>query len=272
MIAAHKLLQCPICRANVNESLECSKCGERYAFINDVYIFVNQKLSNKEWKWDQSVLSDDKMRKKLEEYRNYLNEGTKTAQDIWWLEMNKHIGNFQGVVGDVASGLGGMLEKLLNCQTGFFPIATDIDPNVLAWTTKKMKERYKREFISVATNAKSFAFKDNAFDYLTSAAGLNNIPNITAVLAELYRVLKSNGKLVVMHSFIEEESNSHKRAKEFNCQRAFVEKFFIGDLKQAGFKKVKTNIVSSAVWAENPMDALPVAGDLQYYAIVEAEK
>ncbi len=240
--------------------------------MNDVYVLLNHKLADKEWKWDQSLFSDDKMEVMMKEYRRYLNDETKTAQGIWWSEMNKYINSFRGIVGDIATGLGSMFEKLLKTETDFFPIATDVDPNVLGWTSTKMKEKYQKEFISVATDARHFAFKENTFDYLTSLAGLNNIPDTTTVLAELYRVLKKGGKLVMMHSFVEEQSKSFKLAQEFNMSTAFVERFLIEDLNQVGFKKVKANIPSSAFWAENPMDGLPVAGDLQYFAIIEAEK
>ena len=172
----------------------------------------------------------------------------------------------------MATGLGGMFERLLKSEENFLPIATDVDSNVLAWTSRKMKEKHKKEFISVATDAKHFTFNDETFDYLTSCAGLNNIPNTISVLIELYRVLKSGGKLVAMHTFVEENSNSYKMAKEMKVERAIIEKFLINDLAEVGFKNPKTNIVSSAIWAENPMDGLPVAGDLQYFAIVEAGK
>ncbi len=272
MFPVYRILQCPLCKTDINEDLECSRCGEEYVLMNDVYILLNQRLSGKEWKWDKSLFSDDKMEKMIKEYRSYFNEETRIAQEIWWSEMNKHINSFQGIVGDIATGLGSMFQKLLKTETKFIPIATDVDPNALAWTSKKMKEKSEREFVSVATDAKHFAFKDNTFDYLTSLAGLNNIPDTTALLAELYRVLQNGGKLVTMHSFVEEQSKSYNLVKEFNMGRAFVKSFLIDDLNQVGFKKVKANITSSAFWAENPMDGLPIAGDLQYFAIIEAEK
>jgi ubiquinone/menaquinone biosynthesis C-methylase UbiE len=240
--------------------------------MNDVHIMVSQKLSSKEWRWNQSIFSDEKMTKTREEYRGYLNKETRNAQEIWRTEMNNYIDNFRGIVGDLATGLGGMFERLLESKAEFFPIATDVDPNVLAWTSKKMKEKYEKNFASVATDAKHFAFKDKAFDYLTSCAGLNNIPDTIITLSELHRALKDNGKIVAMQLFVEKNSNSYEMAKKLNAERSFVEQFFIDDLTQVGFKKVKANIVSSAIWARNPMDGLPTAGDLQYYAIVEAEK
>ncbi|GAH88656.1 unnamed protein product [marine sediment metagenome] len=101
---------------------------------------------------------------------------------------------------------------------------------------------------------------------------INNIPDTALALKELYRTLKYGGKLIAMHSFVEEDSNSAKLARQYNLERAFIEKYLISDLTEAGFKDVKTNIVASAIWAENPMDLLPVAGDTQYFAIIEAEK
>ena len=268
MLQVSEILQCPVCATSINQLLECPICGEKYVVMNDVYLMVNKKLSHKEWKWDQSVFTEEKMRSQKEKYQSYLNEETKNAQIIWWAEMNREIGVFKGIVGDLATGLGGMFERLMRAESEFTPIATDVDPNVLAWTTKTMKAEYKKEFISVATDGKHFAFQDDTFNIITSCAGLNNIPNTRAVISELYRTLKKDGMLTLMHSFIDSNSASYKLAKEYNVERPFVKQLLIEDLSKAGFKNVTAKIVSSAIWAGNPMDGLPAANDMQYYAII----
>jgi len=233
---------------------------------------INDKLSHKEWRWDKSIFSDMKMEKLRQQYRRYINKETREAQKIWLNEMKNYIDDFQGFVVDIATGLGGLFETLLKSKANFYPIATDVDPNVLIWTKRKMEDKYSRKFLVVAFDAKHLPFKNDVLNYATSLAGFNNIPVTGLVLEEVHRTLKHGGRLVAMHSFVEENSNTAKLAKQHGLERAWIEKYLINDLTKAGFRKVKTHIVTSAIWAENPMDVLPVAEDTQYFAIIEAEK
>ncbi|MGB3341635.1 MAG: class I SAM-dependent methyltransferase [bacterium] len=233
---------------------------------------ISDKLSHKKWRWDKSIFSDMKMEKLMQQYRRYVNKETREAQKIWLNEMKDYIDDFQGFVVDIATGLGGLFETLLKSKANFYPIATDVDQNVLIWTKRKMEEKYSKEFLAVAFDAKHLPFKDDVLNYTTSLAGFNNVPVTGLVLEEVYRTLKHGGRLVAMHSFVEENSNSANLAKQHGLERAWIEKYMINDLTKAGFRKVKTHIVTSAIWAENPMDVFPVAKDTQYFAIIEAEK
>ena len=81
MIAVYEVLQCPLCRSDINKDLVCLRCGEKYALMDDVHIMVSQKLSSKEWRWDQSIFSDEKTTKTREEYRGYFNP--EYALKVW---------------------------------------------------------------------------------------------------------------------------------------------------------------------------------------------
>jgi ubiquinone/menaquinone biosynthesis C-methylase UbiE len=267
-----KILQCPLCKTGVTESLQCPQCGEKYIFENDVYVMVNKNLSRNEWKWDLNLFNEDKIKAAGERYKSFLNEDTKKADDIWHGEMSKHIAGFYGIICDVATGLGGMLDKLMASSADFQPIATDVDPNVLAWTTRKVKEKYKKDFISIATDGKNLALADNSVDYVTSRAALGNIPDTRKALREQYRILKNGGRFVMMSTFVKKWSKSHLLAKFLKMERGLIKEYLLEDMSRVGFKEVQINIISSAVWTKNPMDALPVAGDTNYYAIVEARK
>ena len=271
MISAHKLLCCPLCRSAVTEELKCLSCAEQYSLREGVYVMVNQALSANEWKWDERHLSEEG-EESPHPYGSFINQETRDAQRIWHDALTEYTDMFCGYVIDVATGKGGMLAKLLESNAAFFPIATDVDPNVLVWTRRALEGKYPKEFLAVASDAKHLAFGDDVLDYATSLAGLNNIPDTILALGELRRTLRHGGKLVVMNTFVEEDSNSAELARQHNTERAFIERHLISDLTGAGFRNVKTNTVASAIWAENPHDLLPVAGDMQYYAIIEAEK
>lgn len=233
---------------------------------------VNRKLSKREWKWDEKRFTDETQKVSRERYDSYLNEDTRKATDAWSEAMGKHIVVFRGLVCDVSTGLGSLFDRLMFSTADFLPVATDVDPNVLAWTSKQIKGKYNKEFISVATDAKHFAFADSTFDIVTSLAALSNIPDTKKALKEQYRVLKRNGRFVMMNSFVKKWSRSHWLAKLLRLDRGCIEQYLLEDMRSVGFKDVRSDTVSSAVWAKNPMDGLPVAGDMNYFAIVEARK
>jgi len=232
---------------------------------------VSEELSADEWKWDEGHFTEEGA-EGLKEYSSYINQETRDAQRVWHDEAEKRIGSFRGYVADIATGLGGMFGKLLRSDSPFLPIATDVDPNVLVSMKQRLQRESSKEFLAVATDAKHLAIGSETLGWATSLAGLNNIPDTVLALREIHRALAVGGRLVVMHTFVDEGSGSAKLAREHNSERAFIERYLVGDLAEAGFSGAKVSIVSSAVWAENPMDLLPVAGDMKYFAIVEAGK
>ena len=55
-------------------------------------------------------------------------------------------------------------------------------------------------------------------------------------------------------------------------EKGMVEEYLTRELKNAGFKNVESTVVAKAIWAENPYDRLPVAGDMQYFCVIQAKK
>jgi hypothetical protein len=82
---------------------------------------------------------------------------------------------------------------------------------------------------------------------------------------------KLNGIIVIQSNFIEKNSKSFELAKSKGLERGMVEEYLVKDLKDAGFENIIATVVAEAVWAENPYDLLPVAGDTQRYCIIQAE-
>jgi len=167
--------------------------------------------------------------------------------------------------------MGGMLRALLYAERDVKIVCTDIDKRILAWTRKQFKTDDNKMFY-VATDGRYLSFADESFDYVTSLAGFGNIPESDKVAKELYRTLKSGGKILIKGNYIDESSESFKLAKSRNLEKGLVEKYLTDSLKIAGFKNVISTVVAKAVWAENPYDLLPSAGDMYYYCVLQAEK
>ena len=116
------------------------------------------------------------------------------------------------------------------------------------------------------------SLKNNSFDFITSVAAFGNIPESDKVAKELYRILKKNGKLIIQGLYIEKGSKSFEVAKSLGLEKGLVEEYLVDELRKAGFEEIASTIVDEAVWAENPYDRIPVAGDIQKFCIIQATK
>lgn len=277
------LLMCPVCKCGMSEKLECKKCGKVFSYKHGVYDVVSNDLSSDhQWQWDiteemldnhmeasKQKASDDET---IKDYNAHKNKETLEAQKMQREYMESLIEDFSGVVCDLSTGMGSNLQKMLNANNrSFCIVCTDIDKRILAWT-RKLKQTDDNRVFYVATDGRDMSIKENSFDYITSLAALGNIPDSHKVVKELYRILKPNGKIVIQGSYIEKGSKSFELAESKGLERGLVEEYLINDLKNAGFENIVSTVVAEAIWAENPYDLLPVAGDKQRYCIIQAQR
>lgn len=275
-----ELLMCPKCKCGLDESLDCSKCGSKFDFKNGVYDIILSELSDsQEILWeitDEMIEEDIKSLKESDEevikdYNSYKNKETIEASRLYNKRMDELVEGLSGVVCDLATGMGNMLQRLLDAKNKDFTIVcTDID-KLRLMVTRKVKKTNDSRVSYIATDGRYLSIKDESFDYITSFAGFGNIPESDKVAKELYRVLKPNGKILIQGAYIEEDSKSFELAKSKGLERGLVERYLIEDLKNAGFQNIQSTIISEAIWAENPYDLLPVAGDKERYCIIQAE-
>lgn len=276
------LIICPKCRCGLDSHLKCPVCNEQYASKYGVYQIISQELSGSQriyWEVTDEMIEDSLPHPTgavdgnlVKDYDSLKNEETKRAEQLQNQAMDTLIRNFSGTVCDLATGRGGMLSRLLRSPNKDFSIVcTDIDPHILAWTRKLMQTDDARVSY-IATDGRYLSLKSNSFDYVTSYAGFGNIPESDKVAAELYRILKPGGTLAIQGNYILKGSKSHRIAKEHGLERGMIEEYLTEALQNAGFKEVTSTIAAEAVWAENPYDLLPVAGDLQRYCIIQAVK
>ncbi len=105
------------------------------------------------------------------------------------------------IILDVGCGTGNYAIKL--AQRGCIVVGIDISEEMLAIARKKCQELNLRIELLNA-NAESIPFADNYFDSVVSIATFEFIRNPQKALEEMFRVVKSNGKIVV--GFINRES------------------------------------------------------------------
>ena len=275
-----ELLMCPECKSGLSEDLKCSGCHAEYGFKYGVYDVVSRKLSSsQEIRWkitDDMIESNEKSYmeepKWVNDYNSRLSDETKQAQQKQGEFMDELINSLSGTICDLATGRGQNLQRLLNSEAKDFNIVcTDIDRRILAMTRKIKKTDDARVFY-IATDGRYMSVKDDSFNYITSFAAFGNIPESDKVAKELYRILKPHGKLIIQGGYIEKGSKSYELAKSWGIEKGMVEEYLTKELENAGFKKVTSTVVAKAIWAENPYDGLPVAGDMQYFCVIQAEK
>ena len=101
---------------------------------------------------------------------------------------------------DVATGTADVLITLLENHA---PIQTaygiDLSEQMLEIGRTKIEKRglFSRAMLQTC-DAQALNFLDNTFDVATSAFGIRNIPSLMKALMELYRVLKPQGRVLIL--------------------------------------------------------------------------
>ena len=99
---------------------------------------------------------------------------------------------------DVATGTGDFAIETLKLNPEKV-VGVDISEGMLAVGREKIKKRGLENKIELLSgDSENLPFKDNTFDAVTVAFGVRNFENLELGLAEINRVLKPNGKLVVL--------------------------------------------------------------------------
>ena len=100
---------------------------------------------------------------------------------------------------DVATGTADvalLTYKILNPQ---HIIGIDISNNMLALGREKISNLHLQNHIELLTgDSETINFPNNSFDAITVAFGVRNFENLEKGLSEMFRVLKPEGKLVVL--------------------------------------------------------------------------
>lgn len=103
------------------------------------------------------------------------------------------------VILDVATGTGDFAFESISILHPKKVIGVDISKGMLAIADKKIRDRKLGDVFSVQLgDSEGLNFEDNTFDAITVAFGVRNYENLEKGLADMLRVLKPNGKIVIL--------------------------------------------------------------------------
>lgn len=78
-------------------------------------------------------------------------------------------------------------------------VGIDISPKMLSIGRQKIKEKGLNDIIELSEGAsEEISFPDESFDLALSAFGVRNFTNLEKGLSEMFRVLRNNGRIVVL--------------------------------------------------------------------------
>lgn len=132
---------------------------------------------------------------------------------------------------DVATGTGDFAFEAIKILKPEKIIGVDISEGMLEVAREKINERNLQHIFSVEMgDSEGLSFHSDHFDAITVAFGVRNYQNLEKGLADMYRVLKPGGKIVILE-FSKPRTFPIKQAYNFYSSRAlpFIGKLFSKD-------------------------------------------
>ncbi len=134
-------------------------------------------------------------------YYDFLNHFLSLGIDIRWRK--KAIAEIKALnpayILDVATGTGDVALEINKQLPDAKILGVDISTEMLEIGRKKIAKKNLAEKITLQTaDSENLPFQDNTFDAITVAFGVRNYENLEKGLQEMRRVLKKDGKLVVL--------------------------------------------------------------------------
>ena len=154
------------------------------------------------------------------------------------VEIRAKLGSISGgKVLDVATGSGDFIDTLMKALKNYDCfVGIDISKKDLESAEKRFRDRPVR---LMEMNAESLEFEDNSFDTASMAYSLHHLVRIDKVLAEMDRVLKPGGNLIIKEEFCDGEKTEAQKTNILQHAWAAQIDSLLGKTHKATFTKHK---------------------------------
>ena len=131
---------------------------------------------------------------------DFLNHFLSFGIDRWWRKkaVNMLKEKKDAFILDVATGTADLAIKARRTLRPLRIIGIDISEKMLGIGRQKIKRRMIDRIELLYGDSESLGFDDNTFDAAMIAFGVRNFENLEKGLSEIYRVLKPDGKFVIL--------------------------------------------------------------------------
>ena len=176
---SEKVLKCPDCTDSElvegNATLCCNICHKKYDFHSGSAFFVN---------YEESPTHDslDKIKTVFKKYPKLYGFLKNTVSPLY---LKDDLGNFLKKYSHENT-------KAINLGSGNFSVGKGV----------LNLDLINYDNVEIVSSLESLPFKDNTIDLITINSVLEHVPHSEIVVAEMYRVLKPNGKIFVSVPFI----------------------------------------------------------------------
>jgi len=183
---------CPKCRINTVLPA-CNNCGYEIPQINSIYHFCDGTSVKLEG--EKQYIGYDNIGEDFEPEITYWDANNSERYGVYvaCADLITRLFGTDICVLDLGAGLGTASIPL--AKNGIFTIAADISTVMLNTAAKRAKGRYDN-LILAQMNAYELMLPDNSVDIVIENAMLHLVDDPEAIIKEIVRVLKPNGKLI----------------------------------------------------------------------------
>ncbi len=271
------LLMCPKCKGELDHNCRCTSCGAAYETKMGIYNVLFEDIGE-EYHFSNWEINEDELEKTIKNYDNFQKEyRSHISQECIDAEakLDEVIRNFiekcSGTILDIATGRGMLLEKVMKWNPKLKIIGSDIDARILA-VTKRIRN-CGDNVAFLGTDARHIALKDESVNHVVSFAGIANMPETGKVIGEICRILKPDGTFIYKGTFLDRGSEGYEDIRNrFHLEHVMDIELLTEMFLQTGFKLIRSEIIATGIWQENPYDGYPFAGENNNYGIIVVQK
>ncbi len=138
---------------------------------------------------------------KIAPYYDYLNRLLSVGVDVIWRKkaINTLKAHQPQFILDIATGTADLAIEAAKTLKPKSIIGMDISVEMLKIGESKVANKGLDNIIKLESgDSENLQYQDNSFDAITAAFGVRNFENLEAGLKEMYRVMKKDGRLVIL--------------------------------------------------------------------------